>query len=596
MNLQQRYAALFVVLFATIGCESKTGASGAMTPNAMDGGAQTQTGTDMTMMGGETARTDPNPPELADGDIYEVELREGVINLDGLSEFDEVRITPAGVCDGPAPMQSDEEKQRFGDVCHQLRIVHERGTPHDFEVDNIVFSPKHQIMGRVTNVSTQIRDRLILTVRRVERDDVFNRVRVKGRLKEILGDATMLDENQSPLAVRRQALEIQGERDFSYQDSLEHNFGFGTNPATATGTLTVSGTIIVDAHFGFAVPDEEEYFNVELGVEAGVNGGFEFSSNFDNVADTESPPLTFTKPMRMGWVYAELIFESKLIASAEFEASVTANVDWSAGQTFISKSRWTDADGWSTDTEGESTPFEVTTTFEAEGDMTVGIGVELSTSFVLYKALGAKVAVAPKLEGAGKGEVSGTLSSNDLDLSGVSGCLELKSGVDLEVSGIVIGLDDIELHEERLLESVIASTGECEDEEPPVDEEMPEDQTLPIDQETPVEGFQFSRTPAGEGGRCDDFHSVLPVMQLRAIAQRCIDNPQCSFSLLTCDARFPARQKRGVCSVNDGSATFTYYRDVFECPDPDLPPMDGFAPCNLTRQQEFGDVTWTPSC
>ena len=76
-------------------------------------------------------------------------------------------------------------------------------------------------------------------------------------------------------------------------------------------------------------------------------------------------------------------------------------------------------------------------------------------------------------------------------------------------------------------------------------------------------------------------------------AQRCIDNSMCELSLQPCEARFPGRAKRGMCTILDYPVEYTYYADVYECPER---PQEGFAPCTLVREQELGDVSWAPSC
>jgi len=265
---------------------------------------------------------------------------------------------------------------------------------------------------------------------------------------------------------------------------------------------------------------------------------------------------------------------------------VSTHLDWSTQQHVYSENHWSHATGWQSETDADSEPFNVEFEMESDGKASLSLGVALSSSVVVYKILGAQVAVTPTLEGTAKGAVQGVLSTQDQNQLDFEGCLQLTGAVDIEVTGIVRGLDDFELYKTQILESTIASTDECAEDAY---------QDLPIEQDPPIEGFQFSLA-GQDGGRCDDFYSVLGERGLRVKANSCNENPRCILSLIPCDARFPGRKKRGVCSILDGTADFTYYDDHYECPDPTMPPPNGFAPCALTRQQEWGDASWAPSC
>ena len=529
--------------------------------------------------------TDPNPPRLNEDDLYEIELRSHVINLDDLDLFSDPVIRPKSACSGEVYEDSESHLSRFGPTCFEVRVPYRATSTHTIEEADWVFSATHRVMGQVTRISTAIPGKLTLNVRVGELDDIFERVRIRGLLSETL-DESLTEQFQGPLSVHRQELRVAGSRSFNHEQSVEYNFGFRRNPAVAQASIEISGDVRIDAFFGYGVPDEEEFLEVEMEAESLARGQLEFSSTYNNVARTSSPAITFKQPLQLGWLYTELIFEAKIVASADFNTSVSTHLNWSAQQHVHSDNHWSREMGWQSETEAESEPFNVEFAMESGGKASLSLGVELNSSIVVYKILGTQVAVTPTLEATAKGAVQGLLNTQNQNRADFEGCLQLTGAVDIEVTGIVRGLDDFEIYKTQILESTIASTGECEEDAY---------QDLPIEQAPPIEGFQFSLSGENDG-RCDDFYSVLGERSLRIKADSCNENPRCILSFTPCDARFPGRKKRGVCSILDGTADFTYYDDHYECPDSTMPAPNGFAPCSLTRQQEWGDARWAPSC
>ena len=161
----------------------------------------------------------------------------------------------------------------------------------------------------------------------------------------------------------------------------------------------------------------------------------------------------------------------------------------------------------------------------------------------------------------------------------------MKGAIDVELSGVVHGLDDTSLYEQSVVERELLSRGVCEE------------TTLPLDESPPRrDGFQFSVSSTDPSGRCVDYSGGLDADwddYLRSKAQRCIDSTMCVLSLQTCAARFPNRPKRGTCSVVDYPIEYIYYADVYACPEVQ---QEGFGPCTLVREQEFDEVTWVSGC
>ena len=296
------------------------------------------------------------------------------------------------------------------------------------------------------------------------------------------------EQQDNPLHIHRQALTLDSEREFSYESEFEHNFNTTSNPVTVQGQLKVAGQARVNLLLGYSVPDEDEYIHVGFDLESIVSGGFAFNSGYDNVREEEETLLKVAMPLRIGWLYADVIYEAKAKLDADFNVRVGASVDWKSTQTVISNNQWTTQDGWQTQADAQAAPIETTAAFNTSGAATASTGLEFSATVMLYKLLGPKIAITPKLEAKARGNVSVTETDTGTTESG-EGCLELKGGVDLNLLGVIRGIDDTELYASSLIEETIASVGSCED------------LTLPIDEIPPrPTAHQFSIASVSPGG------------------------------------------------------------------------------------------------
>lgn len=527
-----------------------------------------------------TALSAPIPSELRETEEYDIRLRGHVVNLDSIDRFSTMEISKDPNC----PDSTQLEELTFGYACTRVRVNVQDDDVLEVEADQYIFSSTHRLMGQITSIDISPQSTATLTVRQVQIDDIFDYIRVQATVgAEGMGDPTVQQQG-NPLHIHRQALTLDSEREFSYENEFEHNFNTTSNPVTVQGQLKVAGQARVNLLLGYSIPDEDEYIHLGFDLESIVSGGFAFNSGYDNVREEEETLLTVAMPLRIGWLYADVIYEAKAKLDADFNVRVGASVDWKSTQTVISNNQWTTQDGWRTQAEAQATPIETTAAFNTSGTATASTGLEFSATVMLYKLLGPKVAITPKLEAEAKGNVSVT-EMNTGTTENADGCLEIKGGVDLNILGVVRGMDDTALYESSLIEETIASVGSCEDIILPIDENPPR-----------LTAFQFSISSVSPGGRCTDYSGTEDLEWqnvLRAEAENCIESSRCIFSLDPCSARFPGRAKRGVCIIESYPIEYTYYADVYECPEQ---AREGFGPCTLVRAREFGDVTWIPEC
>jgi len=524
---------------------------------------------------------DVAPPELVGDELYEVELRPGVVQLDLIPRFLEATLSRESNCAGGTEPQTESAVLQFGYPCTSVRVAYERGDDLGVAEGDVIFSPHHRLTGVVESINTTFVNRRYLKILPVALDDVFQRVRVRAFIEAPLMEDSSLEETNAPLKIHRQALEFETDRRFLYEDTFEQNLNTTVNPLIIRAGLRVVGQVKLDVLFGYGVPDSEEFVDVKLDMEAAANGAFSFSSGYDNVREASTTPRTFAVPLRFGWIFADLVFEAQAKLNADFNVRAEAGLEWNSSQSVSSASRWSPGDGWSSMAESEAVPLQTTARLITAGKLTASTGVELSAALVLYKVLGPKISIEPKLEAEGKGQI--TLQSSDAEPA-AEGCLKISGSVGVKLVGVVRGLDDTALYEQTLVESEIASAGECED------------IVLPMDEEIPEIGFQFSSSSVSPGGSCQNHFSGLDdewSTYLRNKAEECNERETCLFSLQTCQARFPNRPLRGICGIDSYPTEFFYYQDVFECPEEE---EEGFLPCTLIRAQEFGDVEWSSSC
>lgn len=525
----------------------------------------------------------PSPEGLGEAELYSIRLRQHVVLLDNISRFDEVRVSQSYSCDDETE-QSDADILRFGYPCTSLFVDFSRRETLEVGVDDYVFSSKHRVMGKVVSINTANPDSRGLKIQWVQMDEIFDHVRIKATVSPDTAYESTIETMQNQLQVHRQALMLDSQRSFNFERGVEHNFGSNSNTAVVTGTFKLEGQVILDAHFGFSVPDEQEYINVEFDMESSIAGGFDFESGYDNVREAETTLVSFSTPIRLGWFFGDIVYEAKAKLDANFDAQIGVELEWQSDQVVSSRNNWTQADGWNGEADVEIGPLQTHADFNVSAELTATMGIDFSTSVMIYKLLGPKVAVTPKLSATAKGEVWAANSDGEVAIDG-QGCLTVKGLIDIELSGVVRGLEDTSLYEQSLVEQELISRGMCDE------------TTLPLDEIPPRrDGFQFSVSSTSPGGRCDDFSGGLDAQwedYLRSKAQRCIASSRCILSLQPCAARFPNRPKRGVCTVVDYPVVYTYYSDVNECPEL---PQEGFAPCTLLQEQQWGNVSWAPSC
>ena len=361
----------------------------------------------------------PTPPELRDTEEYDIRLRHHVVNLDGIDRFSTMEISSDPTCDDLA--QPDE--LTFGYACAKVRVDVQDDEILEVEADQYIFSSAHRLMGQITSIDTAQRSTATLSVRRVQIDDIFDYIRVRAIVGAEGTSEPSTEQQDNPLHIHRQALTLDSEREFSYESEFEHNFNTTSNPVTVQGQLKVAGQARVNLLLGYSVPDEDEYIHVGFDLESIVSGGFAFNSGYDNVREEEETLLKVAMPLRIGWLYADVIYEAKAKLDADFNVRVGASVDWKSTQTVISNNQWTTQDGWQTQADAQAAPIETTAAFNTSGAATASTGLEFSATVMLYKLLGPKIAITPKLEAKARGNVSVTETDTGTTESG-EGCLE----------------------------------------------------------------------------------------------------------------------------------------------------------------------------
>ena len=114
-------------------------------------------------------------------------------------------------------------------------------------------------------------------------------------------------------------------------------------------------------------------------------------------------------------------------------------------------------------------PLQTQASFNVDGELSASMGIGVSTSVMMYKLLGPKLAITPTLSATAKGEVW-TADSDGEVASDDRGCLTVKGSIDVELSGIVRGFEDTSLYEQSLAERVLLTRGICGEATLPLDE------------------------------------------------------------------------------------------------------------------------------
>ena len=161
--------------------------------------------------------------------------------------------------------------------------------------------------------------------------------------------------------------------------------------------------------------------------------------NFEQA--TENDATLANIPLLFGWLYADLAFELKGGLEAKIEGQMSNQIVWKSTDRVYSASTWTPRNGWFTDIQKESEPWDVESQFEASGTASLSAQVGLSTTLSLFKTLGVEVAITPTLEGEAKGSVELSVG-NEAPALEAEACLEISGKVELEVNSKVRGFED----------------------------------------------------------------------------------------------------------------------------------------------------------
>lgn len=526
-------------------------------------------------------------PELQENEVHDLVLNEGVINVDEFSELRNVEVTKSNGCEGDEAVQTGIDDLRFGFPCTLVKMTYDHLNEPTIEEGSLIFSAKHRFMGRVVRMPNKFRLAKDIFIERVDIDTIFAQLRIEANLPTLNPGSLPTEEVQSPLQTIGQPLFIETGREFALNESFSTSFfAFDDNEGTVSGDIAVKGNMALVINVGAFVPEEEKYARVVLNLEsvAEATVAMTLKDNFEQA--TENDATLANIPLLFGWLYADLAFELKGGLEAKIEGQMSNQIVWKSTDRVYSTSTWTPRNGWFTDIQKESEPWDVESQFEASGTASLSAQVGLSTTLSLFKTLGVEVAITPTLEGEAKGSVELSVG-NEAPALEAEACLEISGKVELEVNSKVRGFEDQKLYESTLTEHTFYELGECEDDE---DEEM----DLPIPFEADGVGLQFSCS-SSQWSVCSEYRG-LEQSFFEFLAQSCIDRGW-TLSADPCLAVMGMEGFIGTCDNVRGGRTTYYYADGFHCL-PTYIPEHAHPMCNSFS--EYPDLepvwNWSETC
>ena len=301
-------------------------------------------------------------PELQENEVHDLVLNEGVINVDEFSKLRNVEVTKSNGCEGDEAEQTGIDDLRFGFPCTLVEMTYDHLNEPTIEEGSLIFSAKHRFMGRVVRMPNKFRLAKDIFIERVDIDTIFAQLRIEANLPTLSPISQPTDEAQSPLQTIRQPLFIETGREFELNESFSTSFfAFDDNEGTVSGDIAVKGNMALVINVGAFVPEEEKYARVVLNLEsvAEATVAMTLKDNFEQA--TENDATLANIPLLFGWLYADLAFELK--GGPRQNRSQMGNQIVGSPPIVSIPSTWTPRNGWFTDIQKESEPWDVESQF-----------------------------------------------------------------------------------------------------------------------------------------------------------------------------------------------------------------------------------------